>query len=509
MKTKKEESGQRGKGILLSYLQTVLHLIASLLYVPILLRVIGKNEYGVYQLAGSVIAYLSIMESFLSAGVQRFYCKYKSLDDQEMMENTLAISKRIYWFLSFIIVIIGTAVISIVHYVYQNSLNTKELLETELIIAVLVGNIVINLINYVYYAAIKANERFVFLNTASVLVEVLQPVCVILLILKFPYALSVVVAHVIVNFVLCLVRRYYCLHILKVKIIYHSKDSALVKQLITFSSGVLLAVLADQIFWKADQLILGKLYGTGVVAVYAVGAQIYNNYSPIGTSISSVYMPKVSELYNRGRNMEEISNLFVKTGRIAFILSSLVLTGFCIYGNKFVQMWAGKEYSDAYYVAVIVMTPFTIDVIQNFGLIVLQVENKYSFRGKMYFGIALINLISTWFLAKKWGMIGAALATGISMFIGNGLIMNWYYSHRAGLNIELFWKEILKIIPAIGLSTLGGICLRKIFPVINWFTFIVNVIGYIVIYVLVLYFIAFNNYEKELTRKMLMRLKKS
>ena len=57
MKTKKEESGQRGKGILLSYLQTVLHLIASLLYVPILLRVIGKNEYGVYQLAGSVIVY--------------------------------------------------------------------------------------------------------------------------------------------------------------------------------------------------------------------------------------------------------------------------------------------------------------------------------------------------------------------------------------------------------------------------------------------------------------------
>ena len=50
-----------------------------------------------------------------------------------------------------------------------------------------------------------------------------------------------------------------------------------------------------------------------------------------------------------------------------------------------------------------------------------------------------------------WGVIGAALMTGIAVVIGQGIIMNWYYWKKTGLNMLLFWKNVGKIyiIPSI------------------------------------------------------------
>ena len=83
---------ERKIGILLSYLNIALHAIVGFLYVPILLHYIGKSEYGLYQLIGSLIAYFSIMDFGLTAAVTRFYTKYKALKDKVGMENILAIS---------------------------------------------------------------------------------------------------------------------------------------------------------------------------------------------------------------------------------------------------------------------------------------------------------------------------------------------------------------------------------------------------------------------------------
>lgn len=45
---------QRKQGIFLSYLNIFLHAFIGFLYVPLLLHYIGKNEYGLYQLIGSL-----------------------------------------------------------------------------------------------------------------------------------------------------------------------------------------------------------------------------------------------------------------------------------------------------------------------------------------------------------------------------------------------------------------------------------------------------------------------
>lgn len=195
-------------------------------------------------------------------------------------------------------------------------------------------------------------------------------------------------------------------------------------------------------------MILGKLFSTAVVAVYSVGAQIYMMYMQFGTQIASVFYPKVSILYQEENGNQKVSDLFVRVGRVTFMIIMLILSGFIVFGKEFLLIWVGEGYTEAYYVAIVVMIPFSVDLAQNLALAILQVKKQYGFRAKIYLLSAMINVVTTVILALYFGIIGAAISTGLSMFITSGMIMNWYYLKKVSLDIVKFWKESFKVIAA-------------------------------------------------------------
>ena len=48
-------------GATLNYIILGLNALLGLVYTPFMLRMLGQSEYGIYSLAASVIAYLSIL----------------------------------------------------------------------------------------------------------------------------------------------------------------------------------------------------------------------------------------------------------------------------------------------------------------------------------------------------------------------------------------------------------------------------------------------------------------
>ena len=91
------------------------------------------------------------------------------------------------------------------------------------------------------------------------------------------------------------------------------------------------------------------------------------------------------------------------------------------------------------------MVPFTIDIVQNLGLTILQVMNRYGF-GQNVFIAACLNIISTLFLAHFLAGFGAALSTGISMFLTSGIILKFFTMQKTiGLDIKKFFGRIFLI----------------------------------------------------------------
>ncbi len=447
---------ERKIGILLSYANILLHAVLGFIYVPILLHYIGKNEYGLYQLMGSLIAYFSVMDFGLSATVIRFYTKYKALKDHREMENILAVSLRCYGLVMVVVLLIGGVCYCFLGDAFGNSMTAAEVGEAKQIFLLLLLNIIITLGTMAFRSVINAHEKFLFLKGMETIQLVLQPVLVVLLLMQQPSAFSVALVQTGLNLVLSLARMYYCFHTLHVTIRFHYWNRELFQEFRHLALSVFAVTVIDQVFWKTNQIILGVISGTDAVAVYSISSLIYMNYMALSIAISGVYLPHVTEMIARKEPVSHLSMLFIKIGRWQYYLLGLVATGFIIFGREFIHMWAGDGFEEAYGITLLIILPFTIDLIQNIGNSILQAKNCYDFRAKVLFVSGVFSLGFAIPLGIRFGGTGCAFATGLSMLLGNGLVMNWFYARRIHLAIGEFWRQIGRIsLVVLGCFVLG------------------------------------------------------
>lgn len=488
---------ERKIGIVISYLNIILHAVIGFIYVPLLLHYIGKSEYGLYQLIGSFIAYFSIMDFGLTAAVVRFYAKYKAVNDNLGMENILAVAARGYGIIALILFIAGVICYINLDVIFAASMTIAELATAKTLFLLLLFNIVITLTTMMFRAVINANEKFLFLKGTETLQMVLQPVLVVLILQQYPSAVAVAIVQTFLNICLIIARVYYCFIKLKIKIKFHYLDKQLLNDIKKLALSVFVVVLIDQVFFKTNQIILGIVSGTAAVAVYSISSLIYMNYMALSTAISGVYLPHVTEIVAKNEPVKKLSDLFIKIGRYQYYLLALVASGFIIFGSDFINLWAGKDFEEAYWITLLIIIPFTIDLIQNIGLSIMQAQNRYDFRAKVYFAMGLFNLCLAIPLAKQYGGTGCAFATGLSMFLGNGVIMNWYYLKVTKLDILRFWKEIGNISLYVICLTLVGYGLYNYQNVDSTTEFIIGIAVYTVIYSFVIYKLCMNVSEKE------------
>ena len=492
------EKNQRKVGVVLSYVLLILNAVVGFIYVPILLHYMGKNEYGLYQTMGSLLATFVILDFGLPATVIRYYSRYKSLNDEEGMENILALCSRMFAVLTAILLVAGSIMYFFLDDMYASSLTASELKSAKIIFIILLANILFTLPTQIFNAIITAYERFVFLKLSAIIQVVLQPIAVILLMQKSPYAVTLVAVYTISNFLLVAARVYYCFAKIKIKIKMHYFDKELFKSIISYSFFIFLNVIIDQVFWRSNQIILSIVASTAAVATYSIAYQISYNYMTLSTAISGVFLPRVTEMVTNNEPRKSLSDLFIKAGRVQFLLLSCVLSGFILFGRQFINVWAGNGFEETYLITLLLIVPFTVDLIQNLGLIILQALNKFRFKVYVFLGIAILNVALAVPLAQRYGGTGCAVATGSTFFIGNAFIMNYYYAKYIGLDIKRFWKEIFKIfLPTVGCMFLG-MFLNYISLPNQIIDLGIKIIIYASIYLVAVWLFAMNNYEKDL-----------
>lgn len=489
---------QRKLGIFLSYLNITLQSLLGFLYIPILLHYIGKSEYGLYQLMGSLIAYFGIMDFGLSAAVIRFYAKYLALKDRVGMENILAIALRCYGAVMGVMLIAGGAVYTMLDAAFSGSMTAGEVAEAKDIFLLLLLNIVITLSTMVFRSVINAHERFLFLKGMETVQLVLQPMLVVLLLMHHPSAFSVALVQTGLNLVLSLARVYYCFARLHVRIRYHYWSHELMVSFRRLALSVFAVTLIDQVFWKTNQIILGVISGTAAVAVYSTASIIYMGYMQLSVAISGVYLPHVMAMVEEKATEENLSALFIQIGRWQYYLLGLVATGFIIFGKQFISLWAGPGFEHSYIITLLIIIPFTVDLIQNIGLAIMQAMNRYDFRARIYFFTGVLNLVMAIPLGMHYGGIGCAVATGVSMIVGNGFIMNWYYAKEIHLAIASFWKQIGRISLVTGVCLVIGYAANVyLLPQGGIGAFVLKVAMYTILYMVMIYAFAMNQSERD------------
>ena len=169
-------------------------------------------------------------------------------------------------------------------------------------------------------------------------------------------------------------------------------------------------------------------------------------------------------------------------------------------GKPFIKLWSGIDSNIPYYTALLLISPLLVTSIQSIGIEIQRAKDMHKFRSVLYFAIAAINIAVSIPLCIKFGELGCAFGTALSLVVGNIIIMNIYYHKRVGLDIKYFWKEIFKFIPSLIIPILTIIVIRH-FVSDNLFSIALCGIIFTVFYAVSMWFLGLNQNEKKLYKK--------
>lgn len=473
-------------GVVLNYVVIFLNTIVGLLYTPYMLRMMGQSEYGLYSLVASVIAYLTVLDLGFGNAIVRYTAKFRAEKKTEEQYEMFGMFFLLYLVIGIIAFGIGLGLYFNVDTLFGNTMTAVELDRARIMMLLLVANLAFTFPMSIWGSIIQAYEDFVFQKSLNIF-RIILNTAVMICLLHFGYkAVAMVVVQTIFNVLTLVVSFIYCRRKLNIHIYFRFKHFhwGFLKEVAIYSFWIFLNAIMDRVYWSTGQFVLGAMVGTVAVAVFAIAIQLEGMYMQFSTAISSVFLPKVTAMVATNRSRKEISDLFIRTGRIQYIVLAYILSGFIIFGRQFIELWAGAGYSDAYMISLLFFIPLTVPLIQNLGITILQARNEMKFRSVLYIIIALVSLAMQIVLTRYFGGIGCAMGVSGALVVGQILIMNVYYRRRQDLDIKTFWMEISKmsIIPIV-LIFGSMLVIRHFFALDSWGKLVLGIAAFSLVYI--------------------------
>lgn len=434
-------------GVILNYINIGLGSLIPIFYTPIMLNLLGKSEYGLYKLSSSLTGYLSLVSLGMGAAITRYIIKAREEEGKEAEERVFGLFLMIFRAIAVLAVIIGIILIMIAPSWYDTALTSAELGRMRTLMIIMAANMVLTFLMSPYVSVVTANERFVFMQSMNIISTCFIPI-VNLIVLYLGYAsVGMAVSSLVIQLLIRIAYLLYSRNSLKLKPRYSKSSFGQLKEVIIFAFWIFVGEIVDKLYASTDTALIGAVpqLGTDGVAVYNVGTVFSGIVLTIAVGISGLLAPRTNKMVFEGATNTELTDFAIRIGRIQALIIALIISGFIAFGRPFIHFYVGDLYAESFTVALLIMIPYMIPIVQNVCLNIVVAKNKHRFRSLVYLGIAILNVIGTWVLIRKIGVTGAALMSGLALVIGQGFVMNWFYTKKIGLEIKRFWQSILPI----------------------------------------------------------------
>ncbi|WP_299216915.1 oligosaccharide flippase family protein [uncultured Aquimarina sp.] len=509
---------QLKKGALLTYLKIFLVNVIGIVITPLIVSYLGKDEYGIFNAIGALIGTIALLDFGLTNTVVRFVAKYRAEKDREGEENFLGTVRILYTVVSALVVISGTVFYFFID-TYFTKFNADELRIAKLMFVILIFNLAIQLPGMIFTGICKGYEKFVFPESVGIIRYILRSLTVVAVLFFGGRAIALVIVDTIFNILTISASAYYVLVKLRVRFKLHKLSKDFILQIFKYSSWIFLFAIVNMLQWKSGSWVLGAISVPKVLGIYGIGIALGTYYGAFSTAISSVFLPRATQMSVNNASGEELTDMMIKLGRLSFIILMYIFGAFMLYGEQFINLWVGggessgsgrysvEECREIYNIALIIMIGYTLPLLQAFGNSVLEAKNKLSFKAILYLVFMVLGAVAGGFLAMKYSAIGMIIGlVGAWIIVQN--VMNFYYNNKIGLNIIRFFKELFhKTLIVVLLVIAIGYFINYI-PGDGWINFIIKGISYTVVFIFTMYSIGMLEYEKELFRKPIVSLLK-
>jgi O-antigen/teichoic acid export membrane protein len=254
------------------------------------------------------------------------------------------------------------------------------------------------------------------------------------------------------------------------------------KSIFSYSFWIFLASSGSLVYSYADTIIIGQFLETADVGIYRVAFQFTTAATFTTTAMRTVLFPKVSS-WNENGELKMAENAFAKSVTYSLLLAVPVFVGGIILGDKMLYFFYGEGFAQGTQTFYVLLAVQLVNVFMFLQTMYLNALNRPKESFKVTAIAASMNIILDLILISAFGILGAAIATLVTMIM-NSLLAYLVLKHI--INLKLEFQELKNIITAATLMGLGIATYRFLVPISNiWLTLIPILLGAI-LYILLL-----------------------
>jgi O-antigen/teichoic acid export membrane protein len=281
----------------------------------------------------------------------------------------------------------------------------------------------------------------------NISVEIIEKTTLILgvsLIIIFKLDTIFLIATLASSFVLTFLYEYF-IYTKKIKKTLRKKEEKSIfhyKEWFYYSLPLFASGISLSLFQWGDHIVIGKFLTPTLLGIYAVAFTMSDFMNFFMRASSTVFRPLIAQ-HRALKSSETISKLFRKVSFWSVILGTPFLVFIILFGKELLSLLYGPEFGQGYLSFVILSSSLLI-----YGAIgpannILLLHKKTLSSLFVEIFVAIFNIALSIILIPLFGIVGAAIATGIAFLIKSSSL---YILARKYEKLPLYKKGISKIL---------------------------------------------------------------
>lgn len=430
----------------------------NFLFHLLLARVLGASAYGLYALGYNV---LGISHTFsmlgLHNGIVRFGSMYRGKADKSRLKGTLLSALAISLGSSFVTAILLFFFADLIATSVFNKLGLAKVLQL----------FAFSLPFYVLMAVASYTARIFRRMEYDVGVQrIFHPLTNLIIVgmsFLLGYRLLGAIYGFLISSILSAILGLYLLWKIFPELISDLKPKYELRSLLPYSLTVLLVGFSQLLLIRTDRIMLGIFGLARDVGIYNAAAITAFQATLFLVSFNAIFSPIIANLYNQGC-IDHLGNLLKITTKWVFGLTLPVFLVFVLFSKQIMGLF-GSEFTIGQSVLISLGAAQLINASSgSVGLILIMTGfQKIELINSVILGG--LNIFLNILLIPTYGILGAALATGLSIVLINlARLLEIYHLYKIHPYKLSYWKPIMAGLVAV----ISWIVIRNLVEFNDW-----------------------------------------
>ncbi len=442
-----------GFGTATSFISTGISILASIITVPLFIKAVGSDLYGLFVVVTSVVGFVGLTDFGLSGAITNqiayLFAEQKKKEISELFSGAMIFFGSLL--LGVFVIIAGLFFADIVSASFIFGVEDALVDLTGSLFFILLTFYTINLLFgsllVSFFKGLNEIPKYNIIQSSYIIV---YSISFVVFLLNKPSIISIAFFQGIF-FILRVILLYVSAKKLFSWFRFYFKLSLLkrIKPLLKHSFYFFLLMLLSSLITKTDMLVLSHVVGVGMAATFAIGDRIFKLPTSMVTVAASA-MPSIAH-YFKLNDLSALSKMYSQVLRMNIVFKCAPLLFILVYSKEIISLWVGPEFFGGYYLVSLFFLSYMIYawVGPHFAFI----NSMFKHRSEvipMTVNV-IINLGTSIFFAYHIGIIGIILGTVLGNLLTNAIYLPIFLSRQ--IDIKPF-KDLYRVVVSFAIPAI-------------------------------------------------------